>query len=328
MDTSQSTSQREDFENGEVEAEVEVRAVKVGEINAADCPPTPATAYPGRYGKNNKTGSIKTKQQFLEEAVRFWVEHFEGSDKYENTSLSNKARYLVWHLRALKVNVKKARALIVKVESDQRREVVGEREGLVEDGQGAYGGGGDEADHVEEDNLDDQEEGEDGGEMENFDMGCDEEEDWDHQLMVRGLIVSEEEKVGGAESSEKRAEREFVVREYLEKSDDELFEGGLEIPDCVQNSVRFKERKKRFITTYLEDKGYQDSQEILEALSQAPPVVEETLRQKINHLTKPQKAERLLLKTLSDTIKRLKETPGREAKIQVLIIMAAISHHR
>ena len=146
--------------------------------------------------------------------------------------------------------------------------------------------------------------------------------------MVRGLIVSEEEKDGGAESSEKRAEREFVVREYLEKSDYELFEGGLEIPVCVQNSVMFKERKKRFNTTYLEDKGYQDSQEILEALSQAPPVVEETLRQKISHLTKPQKAERLLLKTLSDTIKRLKETPGREAKIQVLIIMAAISHHR
>ena len=204
------------------------------------------------------------------------------------------------------------------------------------DGQGAYDGGGGEADHVGEDNLDDQEEDKDGGEY--VDMGCDEEEDWadwadwagwaDDQLMVRGLIVSEEEKVGGAESSEKRAEREFVVREYLEKSDDELFEGGLEIPDCVQNSVRFKERKKRFITTYLEDKGYQDSQEILEALSQAPPVVEETLRQKISHLTKPQKAERLLLKTLSDTIKRLKETPGREAKIQVLIIMAAISHHR
>ena len=204
------------------------------------------------------------------------------------------------------------------------------------DGQGAYDGGGGEADHIGEDNLDDQEEDKDGGEY--VDMGCDEEEDWadwadwagwaDDQLMVRGLIVSEEEKVGGAESSEKRAEREFVVREYLEKSDDELFEGGLEIPDCVQNSVRFKERKKRFITTYLEDKGYQDSQEILEALSQAPPVVEETLRQKINHLTKPQKAERLLLKTLSDTIKRLKETPGREAKIQVLIIMAAISHHR
>ena len=173
MTASQSTNQeREDFENGEVEE----RAVVVGEINAADCPSTPAAAWPGKYRRNNKTGSVMTKQQFVEGAVRRWVEHFEGSDKYENTSLSNKARYLVWHLRALNVNVKKARALIVKVESDQRREVIGEREGLVVDGQGAYDGGGGEADHVGEDNLDDQEEDKDGGEY--VDMGCDEEDDW------------------------------------------------------------------------------------------------------------------------------------------------------
>ena len=54
----------------------------------------------------------------------------------------------------------------------------------------------------------------------------------------------------------------------------------------------------------------------------------ETLKKKLSHLTKKEKAGRMLLKTLSDTLKCLKETPGGEARKQIQIILAAISHHR
>ena len=41
-----------------------------------------------------------------------------------------------------------------------------------------------------------------------------------------------------------------------------------------------------------------------------------------------EKSTRLLPKTLSDTLKRLRETPGKEARKQVQVILAAASHHR
>ena len=39
---------------------------------------------------------------------------------------------------------------------------------------------------------------------------------------------------------ETRAEREFELRQLLEKSDDQLLTSGLEVPESVQNSVKFK----------------------------------------------------------------------------------------
>ena len=111
------------------------------EIGGEDCPANPATAYPGLYGRNNRNGSVLTKQKFKEEAVRRWVEHFGDSEKYENTSLANKAIYLFRHLKAFKVNAKEARALLVKVESDETKGDTEEGENPVE-GEGVEGGGG------------------------------------------------------------------------------------------------------------------------------------------------------------------------------------------
>lgn len=299
-----------------------------GEITSADCPPSSAPAYPGKYGKNNKSGSLLTREQFLEDVVRRWVEHFQESDKYENTSLAHKARYLIRHLKAFKVDAKKARSLIVKVESYPRREdAEQEREGLVEGGNEDDGGGGEGGDVEVQENIEVEEVG-GGGDREDADMDFEENEDEENDQVMES---EEEEDLGGEEGSvpeERRAEREFQVRLFLEKSDDELFVSGIRIPECVTKSVKFKKRQKAFISRYLEDKDFQSSQDILECLSQAPPVLEETLKQKLSHLTKQEKAARLLLKTLSDTIARLKEVPGREARKQVQIIMAAISHHR
>ena len=69
------------------------------------------------------------------------MEYFGDSEKYANSRLSVKAKYLSHHLRALKVNVQEARALLVKVECDETREVTNEqRENpVVEEDGGAVG---------------------------------------------------------------------------------------------------------------------------------------------------------------------------------------------
>ena len=300
------------------------------EIGGEDCPANPATAYPGLYGRNNRNGSVLTKQKFKEEAVRRWVEHFGDSEKYENTSLANKAIYLFRHIKAFKVNAKEARALLVKVESDETKGDTEEEENPVE-GEGVEDDDGTEAtvnaDQIEEEedvSNDQQDElgvgdGGEGYHSEEEDMQCDGEDDQDMELV---------ENLEDDSSEESRVAVEFEVRKFMEKSDEELFKSELEVPSCVEQSAKFKERKRKFIKTYMEEQDFQNSQEILEAFSQAPPVVEDCLKQRLSHLTKQEKATRLIVKTLSDTIQRLKETPGAEARKQVQVILAAATHHR
>ena len=69
------------------------------EIAREDCPPNCAAAYPGKFGRNNRGGSVLTKEEFTEVAVRCWIDHFADSEKYQNTSLAHKTRYLVRHLK-------------------------------------------------------------------------------------------------------------------------------------------------------------------------------------------------------------------------------------
>ena len=304
------------------------------EIARGDCPLNPAAAYPGKYGRNNRGGSVLTKEKFKEEAVRCWIEHFGESEKFENTPLGNKASYLAQHLKALKVNAKEARALIVRVESDQTREVaeqergnplveVGEGEGEEEGEEEGAGGGNVNEEQMEVgDNWGQSSTNGGGGEEE--DMDCDGDEE-DNQDFDKEDVAEDSDDVS---SEENRVAIEFEVRKFMYKSDHELFNSGLEIPTCVTKSAKFKERRREFIKTYIEEKDFQDSQEVLEALGQAPPVVEDCLKQRLSHLTKQEKASRLITQTLSDTLLRLKETPGREARNQVQVILAAVTHHR
>ena len=104
------------------------------EIAREDCPENPAIAYPGKYGRNNRGGSVLTREEFKEEAVRNWVDHFDESEKYQNTPLGHKAIYLARHLKRFNVDAKEARALIVKVESAQTREVAEQEQNPVVQG--------------------------------------------------------------------------------------------------------------------------------------------------------------------------------------------------
>ena len=300
------------------------------EIAREDCPENPAIAYPGKYGRNNRGGSVLTREEFKEEAVRNWVDHFDESEKYQNTPLGHKAIYLARHLKRFNVDAKEARALIVKVESAQTREVAEQEQNPVVQGDDDRDGDGNSdrdgegtGDAVEQMEVGDG--GEIGGEgdVEN-DMDYDEDnEDSDFEEDNDEEDYHEQEV-----DEETRVQNEFEVKRFMEKSDNELFKSGLEIPLCVEKSAKFKERKKMFIKDYIEEQDFQDSQEILESLSQAPPVVEDTLKKKLKHISRQEKANRLVLKTLIDTLHRLRETPGREARKQVQIILAAVTHHR
>ena len=89
------------------------------EICQKDCPPVPASKYPGAYSKDNPNGSVLSKVEYIDCVVKSWVEHFKEGEKYENTSLSKKVLYLTQHLHNYKtkrLTHKEIRKLLVKAE--------------------------------------------------------------------------------------------------------------------------------------------------------------------------------------------------------------------
>ena len=290
------------------------KSEKVDEIRQEDCPNWTARGYPGKFNRHNRSGTLKTRDEWKQEEVRRWFGHFRDNPKYENTSVANKVMYLVTHLKVLKVKSGEARTLLVRAETEadedgelQGRDVV---DPVVEanpsDGREVLGDGRGEGDDagVGDGDMDVDTNEDKGEEREEGEMDCD---------------------IGGEKG---RSTVEFEVRKYLAKTDHELFETDLSIPTCVQNSRKFNARKNEYVRVYLEEHEMTTSQEMLEHFSQVPEAVQETIRESLVHLTKQEKSTRLLPKTLSDTLKRLKETPGREARKQVQVILAAASHHR
>ena len=287
------------------------------EIRKEDCPDWIAKGYPGKFSKDKPSGTLMSKEEWKEDQVRRWFDHISENQKYESTSLAHKVRYLVPHLKMLNVKPGQARTLLVKVELEKAEEIRGLQGGdVIVGGDGAVNQ--DEEGDAVEDNPGDGGEGVGGGrEGVGEEMDCDENNE-----------ESDVESEMDCDDQEGRSVVDLEVRKYLERTDHELFESGLVIPSCVQKSRKFKARKREFIRVYMEESELATSQEVLENLSQAPEAVQETLKETLAHLTKQEKANRLLVKTLSDTVKRLKETPGKEARRQVQIILAATSHHR
>jgi hypothetical protein len=126
-----------------------------------------------------------------------------------------------------------------------------------------------------------------------------------------------------------RSEKEFEVKTWLEKTDHELFEMDLSIPDSVKTSRKYIKRKNRFIQDFVNEKDFQNSQEILQCYSQNPNVKNsKTLKRKLEHLTYEERASKLVLQSVSNSIAQTRQTPGKAAKDQVKVLVAAVTHHR
>lgn len=331
--------------------------LKVGslkdEISAEDCPRELAEAYPGKYNKNNLGGSTQTKQEYKKKAVQDWVANFGDKNSYQNTSLANKTRYLVLHLKNLNVKYKEAQKLLVEAEVEEKKEdrekeekereeccegdenrgqeySVGEKSGANEGGEGEMEETGELPEvvqsTVDEDMMDFEDEVEAGRNIDFEDKQnskeASEESDSDDDCIVKRRVNNFDSK----STWQKRASINFELKKYMEKTDIELFESDLKVPEFVEKSKKYKKRKLQYIEQKVN--SYENSQEILENFSQAPSLIEEALRRRLVHLTNQEKSARLLVKTLSDTLARLKLTPGREARKQELTILAAVSHHR
>ena len=314
------------------------------EISQRDCPADPAPQYPGKYSRINPNGSILSKQEFLDSAVKAWVDHFKESEKYESTRLSNKVTYLMQHLKHYKtarLTKKVVQAMLVKaeipVEIGERKdnsvesvndEVTEEVTEEVVDGQ----------DHAAQEAMEEEN-------VEDAIMDIEEEGNMQFEPNPDTLVDDDTENTGSEKESDdmessssdeddneriKRSERELEIKKWLDMSDGDLFEMDQDVPSVVKKCRRYAKRKSDFVKKYIEDMDYQNSQEVLESYSQNPDIVKQSkvLKRKLEHLNYEERATKLALKSVSNSIAQLRKCPGSRSKNQVKEAVALVSHHR
>lgn len=263
---------------------------------------------------NPYPGKLKTKlsrEEYIDKEVEDWVGYFGDSQEYQNSLLSLKVKYLLRHLEMLIVNKREnkskiARKLLVKAEVKMKGD-------LPEHG--------DYINHEEDHAL-------------NVDSGPEDMEvdtvgGNNYQNDSDKDMFEDEEEVEQERLS--RRQRDAQIENILSKPDREIFEEKIELPEFLTQSRRFVLRKQKYIDKYMEDNfGNKNSQGILENLSQAPAVIQESkeIRNKLSHLSKEEKADRTALKAARDTISILAQTKGKAAREQVKVVTSALTHHK
>ena len=190
-----------------------------------------AEGYPGKYRKDNPTGSLLTKKQHIEKQVQNWIDHFGDSQDYQNENLANKVRYLERHMKPLNVTRKAARKLLVQLESKHAErgiQTVPERQ-------------------LENNNVDEEMEFDNEGEnpvvenVDNVEM-IDSEHNSDEDMFAEDDIDREFT----------RNASDLELATVLAKSDVELFEEGLEVSPHVERSKKYIEMRRHFIDKYVD----------------------------------------------------------------------------
>ena len=123
----------------------------------------------------------------------------------------------------------------------------------------------------------------------------------------------------------------YGVKVCSEKTDEELFECNTSPNEYVKETVIYKERKKSYVSQYYhENIDGKNSQDILLSLSQTPLVVTEydLLKERLSHLSMKDKSEKVIMKSIGETIQALRENPSKEGKEQQKILAASLTSMR
>ena len=238
---------------------------KSDQISLKDCPTEIAPHYPGAFSKDNPSGSLESRNDFLRGVVKSWVSHFKYSRKYENTSLSKKTDLLLHYLknfRNKRFGWKQAAEILAKIEAEDKVEEVSD----VQDSSGSL-----EANTTNVQNIEDmQVEFETGNDLESYT----EKNTTSFNSSESSSSSSSENEDSDNNETDIRSNRETELKKYLDLPDSKLFSDEIKLPHFIELSRRYQKRRAAFISSYLEEKEFENSQEVLETFSQNPIVVQ------------------------------------------------------
>ena len=220
--------------------------------------------YPGKKNRNNKNGSLLTKEEWIKGEVSKWVEILKDTPKYDNTPHSEKAWVLsFWLNKTFKgITIKYAKELLYDCETNiDNREELKRNENLDETSDS------DDEYNVLEGNV---EQGIESS-QDMFESTSDEDMETDRELT--------------------RSEKEKIIEEHINKISENMLNNEEQIPEFVRNSHAFKKSKEDFVLQYVNQLFDQSSsQDIAMSYSQLPKFVQSNkyIDQKLNTKGKKQ----------------------------------------
>ena len=142
----------------------------------------------------------------------------------------------------------------------------------------------------------------------------------DQKLFNAGIKIPEDVK---KTTRFKQREKKY----FLSLSDKDLFERNQSISKYTKKSDEYKERYQKYVNKFMEENfAVSSSQEILEKLSQTPCTVQNSDMYKnlLSHLSNEEKSEKLVMKNIKDSLAELEKTV--EGRKEAKKIIAAVSH--
>ena len=263
-------------------------------------------AFPGKYNKNNKTGTLMTKSEWIEQEARKWFNEMQKIEKYYESPFSFRAMALKhWLQRNLmKMSTIATNELLLLMESEHCEE---ENDS---DGNDSEGLNLESSDNNEEIQME-----VDGGDVND---SPDMFEGTDDDMEVPEAVKKTQTEIF--------REKEETVQKFLKLSDQELMENE-DLPAFVLKDGRFLDRKTSYVKNFIETFS---SQDILVQMTQLPKYVTEhdLFKDKIKHLSKAEKSTKRIVKNLKETLSGLRNDSSRKAFEQRVTLVASVTDHR
>ena len=190
---------------------------KDGILNASDCKlPAPAP-YPGSFNRNNKEGTLLSRDDWKKSECEKWVMEMEKSEKYENTPFHQRNFcFRAWMLKKFtRISAKETKEMLLFVETQRGEE--NERDEQIE------------TRNTEEHCMDMEE----GLEEDNMEVEYTGSQD---------LFDSEDD-----DERHKEWNKEETIRKHLQRSDEDLVASESQLPDCVVRCRAYQDRKENYI---------------------------------------------------------------------------------
>ena len=266
-------------------------------LKASHCDLPPPKKYPGKYGRNNKGGTLMTKEDWIKNEAKVWVARMKNHESYDASYFSSKVDCLLSWLRKQfhKITTKETKTILYELEEtmDNPQEITTTAE---------------ESQRNEDQNL-----GEEQMEM-----------DYDERPISPDMFDCEDME---DEGSLTRVEMENVIKEYTEKITKDIIEREDTLPKFVKNSRIYKQRKEEYISEFVDQlfERY-SSQDIANSLSQLPNFIQNDKHMKDweSKRSKVELSNMRVLKNINETCKELQKTPSREAYEHRIILTASV----
>ena len=269
-------------------------------LKKSDCDLPPPKGWPGKYNKDNKDGTLMTKDDWMKTEAKVWFEKMKKHEKYDDSYFSVKVHCLLGWLKKEfpKITTKETKNILYGLEEtadDQQDDITTKDQNQTENNV-----------IIEEEPMDT-----DFGEL----PGTPDTDMFDSDDM-------EEEK------SLTRKEKEQLIKEYADNVNKDMLEREESMPDFVKNSRIYKQRKDEYIEEFV-DQLFEKytSQDIANSMSQLPNFIQNhaKVKDKLSHRSRMELSSWRVLKNLNETCKELQKDGSKEAYEHRVMLTASVT---